>query len=113
MLNTQKTVIVTGGSHGIGAGAVKAFLDRSYSVVANAQEITNSGVFEASEKLALVDGSVAEAATAAKVAEVAKNKFGSIDALVNNPASISRNTSRITRLTIFVLSYRSTSKVFS
>ena len=32
----------------------------------------------------LVDGSIAEAATAAKIAEVAKSKFGSIDALVNN-----------------------------
>ena len=32
----------------------------------------------------MVDGSIAEAATAAKIAEVAKSKFGSIDALVNN-----------------------------
>ena len=28
MPNTKKTVIVTGGSHGIGAGVVKAFLER-------------------------------------------------------------------------------------
>jgi len=28
MANTQKTAIVTGGSQGIGAGLVKAFLDR-------------------------------------------------------------------------------------
>jgi NAD(P)-dependent dehydrogenase (short-subunit alcohol dehydrogenase family) len=33
--NRQKTVIVTGGSQGIGAGAVRAFLDRGYKVVAN------------------------------------------------------------------------------
>lgn len=79
-----KTVIVTGGSQGIGAGLVKAFLDRGYNVVANSRNITKSGVFEASDKLALVDGSIAEAATAAKIAEVAKKKFGSIDALVNN-----------------------------
>src|SRR3984893_18307715 len=80
----RKTVIVTGGSKGIGAGLVKAFLDRGYNVVANAREITTSNPFEASDKLALVDGSIAEAATAAKIAEVAKSKFGSIDALVNN-----------------------------
>jgi NAD(P)-dependent dehydrogenase (short-subunit alcohol dehydrogenase family) len=84
MSHTQKTVIVTGGSHGIGAGAVRAFLDRGYNVVANALKITESGAFEASEKLAMVDGNIAEAATAAKIAEVAKNKFQSIDALVNN-----------------------------
>ena len=84
MTNTRKTVIVTGGSRGIGAGVVKAFLDRGYNVVANALEITTSNPFEASDKLALVDGSIAEAATAAKIAEVAKNNFKSIDALVNN-----------------------------
>ena len=84
MVNTQKTVIVTGGSRGIGAGLVTAFLDRDYNVAANSRNISKSGTFEASDKLALVDGSIAEAATAAKIVEVAKNKFGSIDALVNN-----------------------------
>jgi NAD(P)-dependent dehydrogenase (short-subunit alcohol dehydrogenase family) len=84
MTSTRKTVIVTGGSRGIGAGVVKAFLDRGYNVVANALDITTSNAFEASDKLALVDGSIAEAATAAKIAEVAKNRFKSIDALVNN-----------------------------
>src|SRR5246127_2522836 len=84
MGNKQKTIIVTGASQGIGAGLVKAFLDRGYNVVANSRNITRSGAFEASDKLALVDGSITEAATAAKIAEVAKSKFGSIDALVNN-----------------------------
>jgi NAD(P)-dependent dehydrogenase (short-subunit alcohol dehydrogenase family) len=84
MANAQKTAIVTGGSQGIGAGLVKAFLDRGYSVVANSRNITKSGIFEASAKLALVDGSIVEAATAEKIAEVARSKFGSIDALVNN-----------------------------
>ena len=65
-MNT-KTVIVTGGSQGIGAGLVRAFLDRGYNVVANSRNITESGAFEASDKLALVDGSAAEAATAAWV----------------------------------------------
>ena len=84
MANTQKTAIVTGGSQGIGAGLVKAFLERGYNVVANSRNITKSGAFETSDKLALVDGSIADAATAAKIAEVAKSQFGSIDALVNN-----------------------------
>ena len=63
---------------------MKAFLDRGYNVVANSRNITKAGAFEASDKLALVDGSIAEAATAAKIAEVARSKFRSIDALVNN-----------------------------
>jgi NAD(P)-dependent dehydrogenase (short-subunit alcohol dehydrogenase family) len=84
MANSAKTVIVTGGSRGIGAGLVKAFLERGYNVVANSRDITKSGEFKASDKLALVDGSIAEATTAANIAGVAKSKFGSIDALVNN-----------------------------
>jgi NAD(P)-dependent dehydrogenase (short-subunit alcohol dehydrogenase family) len=82
--STQKTVIVTGAAKGIGAGLVKAFLDRGYKVVANSRNITGSGGFEASDRLALVDGNIAEAATAARIAEAATSKFGSIDALVNN-----------------------------
>jgi len=46
--------------------------------------ITKPRAFEASDRLALVDGNIAEPATAAKIAGVAKSKFGSIDALVNN-----------------------------
>jgi len=84
MTDARKTVIVTGGSQGIGAGLVRAFLARGYNVVANSRTITTSGAFEASDALALVDGSIAEATTAAKIAEVAKGQFGSIDALVNN-----------------------------
>jgi NAD(P)-dependent dehydrogenase (short-subunit alcohol dehydrogenase family) len=84
MSDTRKTVIVTGGSRGIGAGLVKAFLDRGYNVLANSRSITTSGAFEASERLALVEGSIAEAATAARIVDVARSTFGSIDALVNN-----------------------------
>jgi NADP-dependent 3-hydroxy acid dehydrogenase YdfG len=46
--------------------------------------ITKSGAFDASDKLALVDGDIGEAATATRIAETAQSKFGSIDALVNN-----------------------------
>jgi NAD(P)-dependent dehydrogenase (short-subunit alcohol dehydrogenase family) len=84
MAHTQKTVLVTGGSQGIGAGLVKAFLDRGYNVVAKSRNITMSGAFEASDNLVLVDGSIAEAVTAEKIAEVSMSRFGSINALVNN-----------------------------
>jgi NAD(P)-dependent dehydrogenase (short-subunit alcohol dehydrogenase family) len=80
----QKTAIVTGASQGIGAGLVNAFLGRGYNVVANSRNISRSGAFATSDKLALVDGSIAEAATALQIAEVAKGRFGSIDALVNS-----------------------------
>jgi NAD(P)-dependent dehydrogenase (short-subunit alcohol dehydrogenase family) len=79
----QKTVIVTGGSQGIGAAVVKSFLDRGYSVVATSRKITGAGLAE-SPKLALVDGDIGQASTAEKVAQTAISKFGSIDHVVNN-----------------------------
>ena len=56
MENTQKTAIVTGASQGIGAGAVEAFLQRGYRVVANSRNLTKANPFPASADLALVDG---------------------------------------------------------
>jgi NAD(P)-dependent dehydrogenase (short-subunit alcohol dehydrogenase family) len=84
MANSRKTMLVTGGSQGIGAGVVRAFLARGYNVVANSRNITRSGAFEPSDHLALIDGNIADAATAEKIAGVATSRFGSIDALVNN-----------------------------
>jgi NAD(P)-dependent dehydrogenase (short-subunit alcohol dehydrogenase family) len=80
----QKTVIVTGASQGIGAGVVHGFLERGYNVVASARNIRKSGAFIDSVFLALVDGNIGESAVAAKIIETAVQKFGSIDALVNN-----------------------------
>jgi NAD(P)-dependent dehydrogenase (short-subunit alcohol dehydrogenase family) len=80
----QKTVIVTGASQGIGAGVAQAFLDRGYNVVATSRNITKSGAFTESAKLALVDGDIGESAVAARVVKTAMSKFRSIDALVNN-----------------------------
>ena len=81
---TQKTIIVTGASQGIGAGLVEAFLDRGYNVVANSRNITSSERFRPTDRLALVDGNIGESAVAAKILETAITKFGSVDALVNN-----------------------------
>jgi NAD(P)-dependent dehydrogenase (short-subunit alcohol dehydrogenase family) len=79
-----KTIIITGASQGIGAGAAKAFLDKGYNVVATSRNVTKSKDLPASPRLALVDGDIGDAAVAAKVSETAISKFGSIDALVNN-----------------------------
>ena len=84
MASKQKTVIVTGASQGIGAGVVQRFLERGYNVVAGSRNIRKSGAFIDSAFLALVDGNIGESAVAAKIVETAVQKFGSIDALVNN-----------------------------
>jgi NAD(P)-dependent dehydrogenase (short-subunit alcohol dehydrogenase family) len=75
---------VTGASQGIGAAVVKAFLERGYNVVGTSRNATKSAELKASEKLVLVDGDIGQAATAQKVAEAAIQRFGSIDAVVNN-----------------------------
>lgn len=75
---TAKTAIVTGGGSGIGKAIATALL----------QEGTN--VVVASRRALVVEGAVSVAcdvrkkADALKVAEVAKQRFGSIDILVNN-----------------------------
>jgi NAD(P)-dependent dehydrogenase (short-subunit alcohol dehydrogenase family) len=84
MTTTQKTVIVTGASQGIGAAIANLFLDRGYNVVATSRNISSKNELRRSDNLALVDGDIGEAATAEKLVSTALKRFGSIDALVNN-----------------------------
>jgi NAD(P)-dependent dehydrogenase (short-subunit alcohol dehydrogenase family) len=84
MNHTPKTVIVTGASQGIGAGVVQAFLARGYNVVGTARNATKSKQLSASDRLALLDGDIGRFETAEKVAALAVERFGSIDAVVAN-----------------------------
>jgi len=84
MANTLKTAIVTGGSRGIGAGLVEAFMKRGYGVVANSRNITRTNLFAASANLTLVDGDIGDPKTAAKIVDTAVSRFGRIDVLINN-----------------------------
>src|ERR1700758_1673465 len=84
MISQRKTAIVTGASQGIGAGIVKVLVERGYNVVANSRKVSQSTEVTASDHVALVDGHIGEPATAAKIAETALSRFGSIDVLVNN-----------------------------
>ncbi len=84
MSGPQKTAIVTGASQGIGAGIVKAFVERGFNVVANSRKMTQSTGVAASDHVALVDGNIGEPATAGRIVETAMSRFKSIDSLVNN-----------------------------
>jgi NAD(P)-dependent dehydrogenase (short-subunit alcohol dehydrogenase family) len=84
-MSTQiKTVIVTGASQGIGAGIANEFLDRGYNVVANSRNISRKNELKRSSNLLLVDGDIAFDATAEKIVDTAVQRFGSVNALVNN-----------------------------
>lgn len=82
-MENNKTVIVTGASRGIGASIARAFLGRGYDVVATARSVSRAG-FERSPHLALVDGDISQAATAATVASTAISNFGTINHVVNS-----------------------------
>ncbi|MBS1825378.1 MAG: SDR family oxidoreductase [Acidobacteria bacterium] len=83
-MQSKSTVLITGASSGIGLALAKAFLQEGYQVVANSRRITSAGTLTASPSLALIDGDVAEPATAAKLVDTAVRQFGGLDVLVNN-----------------------------
>lgn len=84
MTTNRKTVIVTGASQGIGSAVANLFIDRGYNVVATSRRITQKNELQRSDNLALVDGDIAQAATAEKIVAAAVKRFGVVDALVNN-----------------------------
>jgi NAD(P)-dependent dehydrogenase (short-subunit alcohol dehydrogenase family) len=84
MTTQPRTVIVTGASQGIGAGVANLFLERGYNVVANSRRISKKNELQRSDRLVAVDGDIALPATADKLVAVALERFGAIDALVNN-----------------------------
>jgi len=81
-MSEKKAAIVTGASHGIGAGLVEGFLHNGYNVVATALDATKS--MTASPSLVLIDGDRGKQETAAKAVEASIKHFGTIDVLVNN-----------------------------
>src|SRR5260370_1142437 len=84
MNHTSKTVIVTGASQGIGAGTVQAFLARGYNVVGTARNAARRKQLPAPDRVALLDGDIGQFGTAQKVAALAVERLGSIDAVVEN-----------------------------
>jgi NAD(P)-dependent dehydrogenase (short-subunit alcohol dehydrogenase family) len=79
-----RVAIVTGASSGIGLDITKALLGRGYAVVATSRRASERGTLVPSVRLAVVDGDVGRAETAARVVEQAVARFDRVDLLVNN-----------------------------
>lgn len=79
-MSSQKVVIVTGASQGIGAELVKAYRERGYRVVATARNIKPTD----DPDIATVPGDIGDPDTARRVVATALEAFGRIDSLVNN-----------------------------
>ncbi len=80
MSKDKKVAIITGASQGIGAALVKAYRDRDYRVVATSRSIVQGS----DPDILAVAGDIGQAATAEKVVQTAIQRFGRVDALVNN-----------------------------
>ena len=80
MTSERKVAIITGASRGIGAGLLEAYRDIGYHVVASSRSIGRSD----DPSTLAVDGDIASAKTADRIVGLAIERFGRIDALVNN-----------------------------
>ncbi|MFC5525850.1 SDR family NAD(P)-dependent oxidoreductase [Rhodanobacter ginsengisoli] len=80
MSTQRKVAIITGASQGIGAGLVKAFLDRDYRVVANSRSIQPSN----NPDVLTVAGDISDRSVAERIVKEAVARFGRVDTLVNN-----------------------------
>ena len=76
----RKVAIITGGSHGIGAGLVAGYRRQGWAVVAAARAITRSP----DPEVHAVEVDITESGSADKIISQALERFGSIDTLVNN-----------------------------
>jgi NAD(P)-dependent dehydrogenase (short-subunit alcohol dehydrogenase family) len=75
-----RVAVVTGASHGIGAGLVAGFRGAGYAVVATSRSIRPAD----DARVLTVAGDISEPDTAHRVVERAVGRFGRIDTLVNN-----------------------------
>jgi len=79
-MSTQKVVVITGASQGIGEALVTAYRKLGYAVVANSRSITPSD-----DPLVLtVPGDISAPGVGTRIVEAGLAQFGRIDTLVNN-----------------------------
>ena len=86
--NQPKTILITGASSGIGLGVAKAYVERGDNVVLNGRN--ESKLNEAADQLghpeqvALVAGDIGNNGVGQKMVDVAVERFGRVDVLLNN-----------------------------
>jgi NAD(P)-dependent dehydrogenase (short-subunit alcohol dehydrogenase family) len=76
----RKVAVITGGSQGIGAALVRAYLERGYRVAATSRSIAPSD----NPDLLAVAGDIGDPATGPRVVGAALEAFGKVDTLINN-----------------------------
>jgi NAD(P)-dependent dehydrogenase (short-subunit alcohol dehydrogenase family) len=74
--------IITGASQGIGAGLVRGYHSAGYAVVGVALSFPSADPDESD--YVVVAGDIADAQTARRAVDEARDRFGRIDTLINN-----------------------------
>ena len=78
--DAPKVAVITGASHGIGAGLAAGYRQAGYAVVGTARSMPPAG----DEGYIAVEGDIVQAETAQRVVAQALERYGRIDTLVNN-----------------------------
>ncbi|MET3130192.1 NAD(P)-dependent dehydrogenase (short-subunit alcohol dehydrogenase family) [Oxalobacteraceae bacterium GrIS 1.11] len=81
---TSKTVFITGSSTGIGRASAKLFAARGWNVLASMRHPTDGAELAALDNVLVLPLDVTDAAAIAAALARAVERFGAIDALVNN-----------------------------
>ncbi len=88
MTINSKTALITGGSSGIGLDAARGFLEEGYNVVIsgrNEDKLKQAiKILGNEDRTAYVAGNIGEPETGNKLVQLAIERFGSVDVLVNN-----------------------------
>src|SRR4051812_23319209 len=88
-MNSQKTVIVTGGSKGIGRGASLAFAKKGYNVVVSARNEDSEFLREIKElggDAIFIKVDVSKEEDIIRLVNETVKKYGKLDVMVNNAA---------------------------
>jgi NAD(P)-dependent dehydrogenase (short-subunit alcohol dehydrogenase family) len=84
----RKTTIVTGASSGIGLALARAFLARGYTVIGNARTQARlkkaADGLESPDRFVSVEGDIGRPEVGKRLFDVALERFGHVDVLVNN-----------------------------
>lgn len=80
MSSSQRVVIITGASQGIGEGLVSAYRKLGYAVVANSRTISGSD----DPMVLAVPGDIGQPGVGQRIVDAAIERFGRVDTVVNN-----------------------------